>query len=132
MKWQKQWHNGKTSRWLDSKCFLVIAPDYHIQKKDQFTFASSQWSFISLICVQSSELHSITKPQAFLDLKILVLEANLSRNKFLTITGDLVNEETINREINVRGGPMRGGCSTSIDAENDFIINSYILAKLRK
>ena len=27
---------------------------------------------------------------------------------------------------------MRGGYSTSFDAENDFIINSHILAELRK
>ena len=33
MKWQKQWHNGKMGRWLHSKCFLVIVPDYHIQGK---------------------------------------------------------------------------------------------------
>ena len=46
-----------------------------------------------LICIQYSELHSIAKPQAFPDLKILVLGASLSRNKCLTIPGDLVNEE---------------------------------------
>ena len=119
------------SRWLHSKCFLVIVQDYHIRGKDQITFASSQWSFTSLICIQSSELHSIAKPQAFPDLKILVLGPSLSRNKFLTIPGDLVNKEAINREVIVRGGPMSGGYSTSIDAENDFILNSHILAKLR-
>ena len=115
MKWQKQWHNEKMGRWLRSKCFLVIVPDYHIQGKDQITFASSQWSFTSLIYIQLSELHSIAKPQVFPDLKILVLGASLSRNKFLTIPGDLVNEGAINREVNVRGGPMSGGYSTSID-----------------
>ena len=99
--------------------------------KDQITFASSQQSFTSLICIQSSELHSIAKPQEFPDLKILV-GASLSRNKFLTISEVLVNEETINREVIVRGGPMSGGYSTSIDAENDFILNSHMLAKLRK
>ena len=114
------------SPWLHSKCFLVIVPDYHIQ------VASSQRSFTSLICIRSSELYSIAKPQAFPDLKILVFGTSLSRNKFLTIPGDLVNEEAINREVIVRGGPMSGGYSTSIDAENDFILNSHILAKLRK
>ena len=102
------------------------------REKDQITFASSQWFFTSLICIQSSELHSIAKPQSFPDLKILVLGASLSRNKFLTIPEDLVNEKTINREVNVRGGPMSGGYSAVIDAENDFILNSHILAKLRK
>ena len=102
------------------------------REKDQITFASSQWSFTSLIWTQSSELYSIAKIQAFPDLKILVLGASLSRNKFLTIPRDLVNEEPINREFIVRGGPTSGGHSTSIDAENDFILNSHIQAKLRK
>ena len=75
---------------------------------------------------------SMAKPQAFSDLKTFGLVASLSGNKFSTIPGDLVNEVTINREVKVKGGPMRGGCSTSIDAENDFILNSHILAKLRK
>ena len=33
MKWQKQWYSGKMCRWLHSKCFLVIVPDYCIQGK---------------------------------------------------------------------------------------------------
>ena len=69
------------------------------REKDQITFASSQWSFMSLICIQYSELHSVAKPQAFPDLKILVLGASLGRNKFLTIPEGLVNEETIIREV---------------------------------
>ena len=102
------------------------------REKDQITFASSQWSFTSLIWIQSSELYSIAKLQAFPDLKILVLGASLSRNKFLTIPRDLVNEEPINREFIVRGGPTSGGHSTYIDAENCFILNSHIQAKLIK
>ena len=50
----------------------------------------------------------------------------------MTIPEDLLNEKTTNRKVNVRGGPMSGGYSTAIDAENDFILNSHILAKLRK
>ena len=68
------------------------------KEKDQITFASSEWSFTSLICIQSSELHSIAKFEAFLYLKIFLLSASLSRNKFSTIPGDLVNDETINRK----------------------------------
>ena len=102
------------------------------REKDEITFATSEWFFTSLICIQSSELNSIAKPQAFPDLKILVLGASLSRNKFLTIPEDLVNEEAINWEIIVRGGPMSGSYSTFIDAENGFILNSHILAKLTK
>ena len=96
------------------------------REKDQITLAISQWSFTSLMYIQPSE------PQAFPDLKILVLGARLSRNKFLAIPGDLANGEAINREVIVRGGPMSGGYSTSVDAKNDFILNSQILAKLWK
>ena len=32
-KWQKQWHIEKMGRWLHSKCFVVIVPDYRIQGK---------------------------------------------------------------------------------------------------
>ena len=50
----------------------------------------------------------------------------------ISIPRDLVTEATINREVKVHGGPMRGGYSTSFDAENDFVLNSLILAELRK
>ena len=34
--------------------------------------------------------------------------------------------------MKVRGGPVRGRCKISFDAENDFVLNSHILAELRK
>ena len=60
------------------------------------------------------------------------MELALAETTFLTIPGDSVNEEAISREVIVRGGPMSGGYSTSVDAKNDFIVNSHILAKLWK
>lgn len=36
-----------------------------------------------------------------------------TEQNFLNIHGDLITETTINREVNVRGGPMRDGFSTS-------------------
>ena len=56
----------------------------------------------------------------------------LSGKKVSTISGTLVTEVTINREVKVRGEPVRGGYSTSFDAENDFVLNFHILAELRK
>ena len=132
MKWQKQWYSGKMGRWLHSKYFLVIVPDYHIQEKRSNNICKLTAIFYLSYYIQSSELHSIAKPQAFPDLKILVLAVSLSGNKFLTIPGDLINKATIGGEVNVRGAPRSGGYSTSIDAGNDFILNSHILAKLRK
>ena len=67
---------------------------------------------------------SITKPQAFSDLETFSLGPSLNGNKYSTIPGGLVTEVTINRVVKVRGGPMRGGYSTAINAENDFILNS--------
>ena len=55
----------------------------------------------------------------------------MSGNKFSTIPGDLVTEVAIYREVKVRGGPMRGGHSASINAEN-FILNYHMLPKLKK
>ena len=69
---------------------------------------------------------------AYKDLQIYGIGASLSGKKFSTIPGDLVTEVTIYREVKVRGGPMRGGFSTRFDAENDFVLNSHILAELRK
>ena len=57
---------------------------------------------------------------------------SLSGNKFLTIPGDLVTEMAINREVKIMGDPMRGSHSASINAENDFILNSHMLANLKK
>ena len=48
------------------------------------------------------------------------------------ITFKMKNEKTIKSEAIVRSGPMSSGYSTSIDAENDFTLNSHILVKLRK
>ena len=59
----------------------------------------------------------------------MVLELVLAEINF---RGDLVTEVTINREVKVRGGPVIGGYSTSVDADIDFVLNSHILAKLRK
>ena len=75
---KSQWHSGRVGCWLHPRSFLVIIWDYCIRgKKYQITFASWQWPFTSLICIQPSELHhveltnlSFTKPQTFLDLQI--------------------------------------------------------------
>ena len=58
--------------------------------------------------------------------------ASLTGRKFSTIPGDLVTEVTVNREVKIRGGPMRGGYSTSIEAVDDFILSTHSLAKLRR
>ena len=58
--------------------------------------------------------------------------ASLSRRKFSTIPGDLVTEVTVNREVKIRSGHMRGSYSTTLEAVDDFILNTHALAKLRR
>ena len=43
-----------------------------------------------------------------------------------------VTKVTIIREVKVRGWTIRGGKITSIDVENDSILNSRMLGKLKK
>ena len=50
----------------------------------------------------------------------------------MTISGDLVVAVTVNREVKVRGGPMRGGYSTSVEAVDDSILNTHAFEKLRR
>ena len=56
---------------------------------------------------------------------------SLSGQAFSTIHGDLITETTINKETKVRGGPMRGGFSTSEETNDAFIKTSHLMAKIR-
>ena len=87
-------------------------------------FAFSHQNYVRYLTQYHVELTnlSFTKPQAFSGLEILGPGDSLSGNKFSTIPGDLVTEVAIYREVKVRGGPMRGSHSASINAEN-FILN---------
>ena len=69
---------------------------------------------------------------AYEQLKTYGMGASLSGRKFSTIPGDLVTEVTVNREVKIRGGPMRGGYSTSAEAVDDFVLNTHSIAKLRR
>ena len=97
------------------------------------SFAFSHQNYVRYLNQHHVELTnlSFTKPQAFPDLEIFGPGDSLSGNKFSTIPGDLVTEVAIYREVKAIGGPMRGGRSVSINAEN-FILNSHMLAKLKK
>ena len=50
-----------------------------------------------------------------------------------TIHGGLITEVTINREVNVRGGPMLGGYSTLVKTNFAFIKikTSHFMTKVR-
>ena len=53
-----------------------------------------------------------------------------TRRKISSISGDLVTEVTVNRDVKICGGPKRGGYSISVEAVDDFILNIHTLAKL--
>ena len=97
-------------------------------------FAFNHQSYARYLTQHHVELTnlSITKPEAYSDLEAVSLGASFSGNKFSIIPGDLVTEVTIKRQVKVRDGPMRAGYITSINAENNFILHSHILAKIRK
>ena len=57
---------------------------------------------------------------------------SISGEPFSTIHGDLITETTINREVKVRGGPMRGGYSTFERTTDAFIKTSHLMAAIRR
>ena len=57
--------------------------------------------------------------------------ASLTGTKFFTILGDLVAEVNVNRGVKIRGGPMRDDYSISVEAVDDFNLNTHDLAKLQ-
>ena len=72
----------------------------------------------------------IYKKEAWEDLLKEGFGGLLSGSTFSTIHGDLITECTINREVKVRGGPMRGGFSTSEAANDTFVKTSHVMAKI--
>ena len=80
--------------------------------------------------VTLTNLHQ-TNPAAWQDLKENGFGGSLSGGPFSTVHGDFITEVTVNREVKVRGGPMQGGFSTSLKAEDTFIKTSHLMAKVR-
>ena len=52
--------------------------------------------------------------------------------QFSTIYSDIITETTINKEVKVRGGPMRGGFSTSERTNDNFIKTSHLMAAITR
>ena len=127
-----QWESGLLITFKKFPCYYLRLP--HTGGKHQITFASSQWPFTSVICIQTLELRltlnstpcKITRFISYKTPSLLIFKNSLSGNKFSTIPGDLVTEVAIYREVKVRGGH-----SASINAEN-FILNYHTLPKLKK
>ena len=58
------------------------------------------------------------------------LVKSISGEPFSTIYGDLITETTLNREVKITGGPMRGGYSTSEETTDTFLKTSHIIATI--
>eukprot|EP00112_Aurelia_sp_Birch-Aquarium-sp1_P017334 Seg4002.2 transcript_id=Seg4002.2/GoldUCD/mRNA.D3Y31 product="hypothetical protein" protein_id=Seg4002.2/GoldUCD/D3Y31 len=71
-------------------------------------------------------------PDAYDDVLLYGPGVSVSGDVFSSIPGDLVTEIGPNRESKIRGGPMKGGYSTSPEAVDRFYKNSHKLAKMRK
>ena len=97
-------------------------------------FAFDHINYARYLTVQHVELEKIelNNKDAWEDLKTNGCGGSLSGDKFSTIHGDLITETTINRKVKVRGGPMRGGYSTSLPNIDTFIKTSHLMAKIRR
>ena len=89
-------------------------------------------NYLRYLTTHHTELTNLPlkKPSAYKDLQICSIGASLSDKKFSTTPGDLITKVTINSEVEFRGRPVRG-YSNSFDAENNFLLNSDILAELK-
>ena len=142
-------HTGTMGKWVteyirDVSRFLSRIAAYrdknielHLQAQEQLLpllFAFNHQNYARYLTYHHYELQSLQKenPAAYEQLKQYGMGASLSGRKFSTIPGDLVTEVTVNREVKVRGGPMRGGYSTSGETVDDFVLNTHSIAKLRR
>ena len=98
------------------KCFAFDHPNY-------CRYLTAQHVNLSALSTQKSETWE--------DLLANDFGGSMSGELFSTIHGDLITETTINREVKVRGGPMRGGYSTSEENTDAFIKTSHIMATVR-
>ena len=96
-------------------------------------FAFNYINYARYLTIQhvNFEKIQIEKPTAWEDLLNDGFGGSITGQSFSTIHGDLITETTINREVKVRGGPVRGGYSTSFEANDAFIKTSHLMAKIR-
>ena len=96
-------------------------------------FASNHINYARYLTIQHDNFEKIQieKPTAWEHLLNVGFGGSITGQSFSTIHGDLITETTINREVKVRGGPMRGGYSTSFEANDAFIKTSHLMAKIR-
>ena len=97
-------------------------------------FAFNHVNYARYLTVQHTnfEQMEIKNKNAWEDLVTNGFGGSISGKNFSTIHGDLITETTINREVKVRGGAMRGGFSTSKKANDTFIKTSHLMAKVRR
>ena len=97
-------------------------------------FAFGHFNYARYLTYQHVTLANLhqTNPAAWKELKENGFGGSFTGAPFSTVYGDFISEVTVNREVKVRGGPMKGGFSTSLTAENAFIKTSHLMAKVRK
>ena len=126
-----------------SKYLSIIAAyrdkniELHLQAQQELLpllFAFNHQNYSRYLTYHHVELQALKHKHfsAYEQLKTYGMGASLTGRKFSTFPGDLVTEVTVNREVKIRSGLMRGGYSTSIETVDDFILNTHALAKLRR
>ena len=96
-----------------------------------FAFGHMNYArYLTFQHVTLTNLHQ-TNPDAWAELRENGFGGSLSGGPFSSVHGDYITEVTINREVKVRGGPLQGGYSTSLKAEDNFIKTSHLMARVR-
>ena len=95
-------------------------------------FAFNHMNHLRYLTIQhvNFERIQIDKSSAWDDLVNEGFGGSLTGQRFSTTHGDLITETTITREGKVRG-PLRGGYSTSFEANDAFVKTSHLMAKIR-
>lgn len=95
-------------------------------------FAFGHQNYVRFLTYQHVTLKQCksTNPNAWKEIQTNGFGGSLSGEPFSTVHGDYIRETTINLEVKVRGGPVHGGYSTSIQANDTFIKTSHLMVKV--
>lgn len=113
------------------KCIML-----HMQAKRALlpqVFSFKQAHYARFFTRQNVMLKTLPQrnPSAWQELLDKSCSGSLSGEPFSTEHGDHITETTINREVKVRGGPMRVRYSTDFKAHSNFDKTSHLRARVR-
>ena len=104
------------------RSLLILKKNIELHLQAQCYLLYDYQNYSRYLTTHQIELTNLSSknPSAYKYLQAYGIGVSSSGKKFSTIPEDLVTQFTINKEVKVRGEPMRGGYSISFDAENGF------------